>query len=99
MTEKFYEEGQYLNGEDVQNRGRAEGEILREGPDYLTRPAIVISIEGVVYTGEYEPLADGYKPGEWSTGAHVRVRLEGEKLYICRPNGQELETTVVKRIG
>jgi hypothetical protein len=29
----------------------------------------------------------------------VPVRLSGDKLYLRRPNGQELQTTIVKRIG
>jgi hypothetical protein len=54
----------------------------------------------VVYTGEYDSTAaEGYAPGEWKPGDPVPVRLSGDKLYLRRPNGQELQTTIVKRIG
>jgi hypothetical protein len=54
----------------------------------------------VVYTGEYEATtAEGYTPGEWKAGDPVPVRLAGDKLYLRRPNGKELQTTIVKRIG
>jgi hypothetical protein len=54
----------------------------------------------VVYTAEYDlAFADGYIPGEWKAGDRVPIRLEGDRLFLRRPNGRELETKVVKRIG
>jgi hypothetical protein len=64
------------------------------------RRAIVVNVQGVVYTGEYEcTSADGYTPGAWKAGDPVPVRLSGNKLYLRRPNGRELQTSIVKRIG
>ncbi|MGA9392969.1 MAG: hypothetical protein WBV69_21240 [Candidatus Sulfotelmatobacter sp.] len=97
---ELYGQGGFLEGHDIENWRQAEGEILRETAAHGTRRAVVINVEGVVYTGEYElPAADGYEPGEWEPGARVPVRLQGEKLCLVRPNGRELETRVVKRIG
>ena len=39
--------------------------------------------------------ADGYTPGEFAPGDPIPVRLEGDKMYVKRPNGKELETTIV----
>ena len=97
-TELFQRSGG-IAGHDTENWYRAEAEILREEAR-RARPAVVVNIDGVVYTGEYESAsAAGYTPGEWLPGQPVPVRLAGNKLYLRRPNGRELQTTVVKRIG
>ena len=99
-TAELYGQSGSLEGHDIENWRQAEAEILRETAAHGTRRAVVINVEGVVYTGEYElSAADGYEPGEWEPGDRVPVRLRGEKLYLRRPNGRELETRVVKRIG
>jgi hypothetical protein len=99
-AKELYWQGGAREGQDVENWQKAEAEILRETPPYLPRPAVVINLEGVVYTGEYNlAAADGYIPGEWKAGDRVPIRLEGNKLFLRRPNGRELETNVVKRIG
>lgn len=88
-----------IKGHDDQNWYQAEAEIIRESGTRSARRAVVINLQGVVYTGEYEADADGYAPGEWKPGEPVPVRLDGDKLYLRRRNGRELQTTVVKRIG
>jgi hypothetical protein len=97
---ELYQRSGAVAGHDAENWCQAEAEILRESATHPVRRAVVVNIEGVVYTGEYEATsADGYTPGEWKPGDPVPVRLAGDKLYLRRPNGQELQTTVVKRIG
>jgi hypothetical protein len=87
-------------GRDVENWYQAEAEILRESAIHSARRAVVVNVQGVVYTGEYDSTsADGYTPGEWKPGDPIHVRLSGDKLYLRRPNGRELQTTIVKRIG
>jgi hypothetical protein len=89
-----------LEGHDAANWHQAEAEILRESAVFGARRAVVVNVQGVVYTGEYESTsANGYTPGEWKPGDPVAVRLAGDKLYLRRRNGQELKTTIVKRIG
>src|SRR5580692_11561604 len=97
---KLYNETGRLEGRDTANWYQAEAEVLRESAPHLVRRAVVVNVEGVVYTGEYDSIAAaGYTPGEWKPGDPVPVRLFGDKLYLRRPNGQELQTTIVKRIG
>ncbi len=87
-------------GRDIENWCRAEAEILRESAGRPLRRVVVINLAGVVYTGEYDSASAGdYTPGEWKAGDRVPVRLSGDKLYLRRPNGRELLTTIVKRIG
>jgi hypothetical protein len=87
-------------GHDTDNWYQAEAEILREATTQAARRAVVVNVQGVVYTGEYDCThAEGYTPGEWKPGDPVPVRLAGDQLFLRRPNGRELQTTVVKRIG
>jgi hypothetical protein len=96
----LYQRGGGIEGHDVENWCQAEAEILRESATHPVRRAVVVNLDGVVYTGEYESTsAEDYTPGEWKPGDPVPVRLAGDKLYLRRRNGRELQTTIVKRIG
>lgn len=88
-------------GYDVQNWVQAEAEIQREHEERSAlKGAVVVNVEGVRYVGEYTlSSADGYAPGEFASGDPVPVRLEGDKMYVRRPNGRELETQIVERTG
>jgi len=97
---ELYQQGGAVAGRDTENWYQAEAEILRESATHPARRAVVVNLQGVVYTGEYESgSADGYTPGEWQPGDPVPIRLSGDKLYLRRPNGRELQTTIVRRIG
>jgi hypothetical protein len=97
---EIYQRSGGVEGRDTANWYQAEAEILRESAAHTARRAVVVNVQGVVYTGEYESTsADGYTPGEWSPGSLIPVRFAGNQLFLRRPNGRELQTTVVKRIG
>jgi hypothetical protein len=86
-------------GHDIEHWCQAEAEILREFSEQA-RSAVVVSVDGVVYTGEYDSAnADGYTIGEWEAGDPVPVRMAGDKLFLRRRNGHYLETVIVKRVG
>jgi len=100
-AQEIYEQSGRVPGRDLENWVQAEAEVMRE---YTARSgrkaAIVIRVEGVVYTGEYNAEScDGYKPGEWASGDPVPVRFDGDQMYLKRRNGHELETTIVKKVG
>jgi hypothetical protein len=98
-AQQIYERSGRIPGRDLDNWRQAEAEILHEY-ETRARKAIVVNVDGVVYSGEYEACAaGGYTPGEWRAGDPVPVRFQGNKMFLRRRNGQELETTVVKRIG
>ena len=87
-------------GHDVENWAQAEREVLQEKQSQAARRAIVIRVDRIQYVGEYSPETSGdYVPGELVAGVPIAVRFEGDKMYVTRPNGQELETTVVQRTG
>jgi len=99
-AEEIYIRNGRLPGRDTENWAQAEQEILSEAAGGVRRKAVVVRVNGVQYFGEYQPEAcDGYQPGEFGNGNVVPVRFEGNKMFVKRPNGKELETTIVKRIG
>jgi hypothetical protein len=98
---EIYERNGRIPGRDVANWCQAEAEILRE---YSERPArkraVKVRVNGVEYVGEYNPeFSEGYTPGEFGSGESVPVRFAGDKMFVRRPNGKELETTIVKKVG
>lgn len=98
-AEEIYHRNGRVPGKDVENWAQAEKEIRQEMEAALTgRRAVVVNVDGVQYVGEYSTdEADNYSPGEFNSGAQVTVRFEGEKMFVKRPNGRELETKIVKR--
>jgi len=80
---------------DLENWSQAEREILGE----FARPrrAILVKVDGIQYAREYAPAtADGYAPSEFAAGDRFPVRFEGDKMFVKRPNGRELQTTIVQ---
>ena len=99
-AEEIYIQSGRIPGRDVANWTQAEHEIMEQTARRDRRAAIIVRVNGVQYVGEYHPeLADGYVPGEFGAGVSVPVRLKGNKMYVKRPNGKELETTIVKKIS
>lgn len=99
-AEEIYIQSGRVPGHDLENWTRAEREILERTDGQERSTAIVVKVNGVQYVGEYRPeSAEGYVPGEFGVGAQVSVRLEGGKMYVRRPNGKELETRIVRKIG
>ncbi len=98
-AEEIYIRNGRVPGRDLENWAQAEEEILREvGTAEIGRRAVVVNVAGVQYVGEYSPdSSDNYTPGEFSSGSPISVRFEGEKMFLKRPNGRELETRIVKR--
>jgi len=99
-AEEIYIRNGRIQGRDVENWAQAELEVRQEAERSSRRTAVVVNVNGVQYVGEYRPEnCDGYMPGEFGLGSAVAVRLDGEKMYIKRPNGKVLETIVVQKIS
>lgn len=104
-AEEIYIRNGRVAGRDLENWRQAEREIQAEAEEYAKAPpvhrtAVVVTVNGVTYVGEYDAASrDGYTPGEFAKGMPVAVRFEGEKMFVQRPNGKELETTIVKTNG
>jgi hypothetical protein len=99
-AEEIYIRSGSIPGRDLQNWAQAEAEILRECEESLRQAAIVVEVGGVQYVGEYDSASShGYSTGEFGSGDDVALRFEGDKMFVRRPNGMELETTIVRKIG
>lgn len=99
-AEEIYIRSGRIPGRDLDNWSQAEQEIRRESTPAALRKAVVVRVDGVAYIGEYRAEdCDGYQPGELGKGAAIPVRFAGNKMFVKRPNGKELETTIVKKIG
>jgi len=99
-AEEIYVRNGKIPGRDLENWAQAEQEILCESAGLAPRKtAVVVTVNGVKYIGEYDPASSGgYTPGEFRPGVRVPVRFEGDKMFVRRPNGRELETTIVKQL-
>lgn len=98
-AEEIYIRNGRVPGHDLENWAQAEKEIMSEAVG-SGRTAVVVKVNGVQYLGEYDPaLCDGYTPGELAKGEPVPVRFDGDKMFVKRPNGKELETRIVKTLG
>jgi len=98
-AEEIYIRNGRIPGRDLENWAQAEREIRHEAELRGRRNAVVVNVNGTKYVGEYRPeSSDGYVPGEISAGGKILVRLEGDRMFISRPNGKELETRIVKKI-
>jgi len=98
-AEQIYVQNGRTPGRDIENWNQAEAEVSREAGKFSRRTAVVVEVNGVEYVGEYpSESCGGYQPGEFGAGAAVLVRFQGEKMFVKRPNGPELETTVVKKV-
>ena len=99
-AEEIYIQSGKVPGRDLENWSQAEQEIMIQVGSPACRTAVVVRVNGVQYVGEYEPeRSEGYIPGEFASGGAVPVRFEGDKMFVTRPNGKELETTIVQKIG
>jgi len=98
-AEEIYVQSGRIPGRDVENWTQAEREMREQVEKGNRRAAIMVRANGSQYVGEYCPeSAHGYVPGEIGVGSSVAVRLKGDKMYVKRPNGRELETTIVQKI-
>ncbi len=101
-AEAIYVRSGKIPGRDKENWIQAEREIQHEiaAQPTVRRTAIVVRVNGVEYIGEYKPEdSNGYVPGEFGTGGTVPVRIEGDRMFVRRQNGKELETRIVKKTG
>ena len=100
-AEEIYYRNGSIPGRDLENWQQAEKEIFSElAAPSPRRTAVVVKVDGVQYVGEYDPACSaGYVPGELGSGSAVPVRFVGDKMFVKRPNGLELETTIVQKIG
>ena len=98
-AEEIYIRSGRVGGRDLQNWAQAEAEILQEHGKSARPPAIIVEVQGVQYIGEYDSATShGYRAGEFGPGEDIALRIEGDKMFVRRPDGTELETTIVRKV-
>lgn len=100
-AQEIYEAGGRRPGHEVEDWLRAEAEVMREVTAALRRRSarIVVRVDGVTYTGEYDrESCGGYQPGEFGAGQPLQVRFKDDRMYVQRANCAELEARVVKKV-
>ena len=101
-AEQIYIESGRVPGRDYENWAQAEREVRTEGASFIApgKNAVVVKVDGVEFVGEFDKeRSGGYVPGEFKAGGAVSVRFEGDRMFVRRPNGKELATRVVKKVG
>lgn len=99
-AEEIYIASGRIPGHDLENWAQAEKEVRGEEEASGRRMAIVVKVKGINHVGEYRTdRSDGYTPGEFSQGEPVEVRIEGDRMFVRRTNGKELETRIVRRVS
>ena len=99
-AEQIYMQSGCVPGRDLENWGQAEQEIMSQVASSSRRRAVVVRVNGLQFVGEYQlEASNGYTPGEFPPGASVPVRFEGDKMFVRRPNGEELETVIVQKVS
>jgi hypothetical protein len=97
---EIWEQRGRLDGHAEEDWAQAEAEVRQQlAQPSLSVPAfLAVKANGYVYTCRYDPTSDAYRPGDLASGETIRLRFEGEKLYL-RFHDRELETTIVRRAG
>jgi hypothetical protein len=97
---ELWEQRGRVDGHAEEDWLQAEAEVL-QSQKHAASPKtsfIMVKFAGSLYTAAYDPEhCDGYRPGELRKGAPVAIRLTADRLYLKRPNGQELEARILKK--
>jgi hypothetical protein len=95
---ELWEQRGRLDGHADEDWAQAETEVRQQLAQTKAAATAFLAVKakGYVYTCRYDRNNGAYRPGELAVGEAVRLRFEGEKLYL-RFRGHELETTVIRR--
>ena len=96
---ELWEQRGRLDGHAEEDWAQAEVEVNRTLLEQAHRRKALIRIKvgDTIYTAEYDgEHAHGYQPGEFAPGKLLELRCADDKIYIKLPNGNELETRIVK---
>jgi hypothetical protein len=78
---------------DLQMVQSAKG-YVRAGQSYC----LAVSLGDFGYLLHYGPIwAYGYAPSEMIVGDPIQVRIKGNNMYLQKPRGGELRTSIIRR--
>lgn len=97
---ELWEQRGRIDGHADEDWAQAEAEVKqRLAKASPAAPAfLAVKANGCIYTCRYDRINDTYRPGDLMAGESIRLRFDGDKLYL-KVRGRELETTIVRRAG
>jgi hypothetical protein len=97
---ELWEQRGRVDGHADEDWAQAEAEVRQQlGQPKAASPAfLAVKANGYVYTCRYDRNSDIYQPGDLAAGEAIRLRMDGDKLYL-KVHDRELETTIVRRAG
>jgi Protein of unknown function (DUF2934) len=97
---ELWEQRGRVDGHAEEDWAQAEAEVRQQlAQRNAGFPAfLAVKANGYIYTCRYDRNSDAYKPGDLAPGETIRLRFEGEKIYMSFRD-HELETTIVRRAG
>jgi Protein of unknown function (DUF2934) len=97
---ELWEQRGRVDGHAGEDWAEAEAEVRQQlaQPKVASPAFLAVKANGYVYTCRYDRNSDAYKPGDLAPGETIRLRFEGEKIYMSFRD-HELETTIVRRAG
>lgn len=95
---ELWEQRGRVDGHADEDWAQAEAEVRQQlaHPKVASPAFLAVKANGCIYTCRYDRNSDAYNPGDLAAGEKIRLRFEGEKLYL-RLRDHELETTIVRR--
>lgn len=58
----------------------------------------IVALDGILYQTEYSAkYLWSHKP-QWIVGDEIEVRLDKDKMFLRKPDGNELKTSIVQRV-
>jgi DUF2934 family protein len=89
-----------VDGHADEDWAQAEAEVRQQlaQPKVASPAFLAVKANGYVYTCRYDRNSDIYQAGDLAPGEAIRLRIDGNKLYL-KVRDRELQTTIVKRAG
>lgn len=97
---ELWEQRGRVDGHADEDWAQAEAEVRQQlaQPKVASPAFLAVKANGYVYTCRYDRNSDIYQPGDLVAGEAIRLRIDGDKLYL-KVRDRELETTIVRRAG
>lgn len=97
-AQELYQQRGCVDGHQLEDWLQAEAEIRARHSSASDFARIALNIGAFRYVGEYNTALSGdYHRGEFKAGDPIHVRFAGDRLFLRRPNGVELEIRIIEK--
>jgi hypothetical protein len=97
---ELWEQRGRIDGHASEDWAQAEAEIREQLAASRGASAALLSVKchAFVYTCRYDRNCVAYRPGDFAPGDPIHFRVADDKLYLKLSDGDELETTIIRKI-